>query len=139
MFGNFCRAIGLKSGEMSWHRSIALRILWSIEEVVWCLDHRVGFFNSFKKRAGHMVQTNASADRGYCLCLASLLPLLATSEHCHARAAALAVPATALALAALRCCTGSPRTLPHRPPSCLCACTRALALRCWFGSPAVVR
>ena len=56
MFGNFCRAIGLGSGEMSWLRSIALRTLLRIEELVWRLDHRVGFCNNFKKRARHIVQ-----------------------------------------------------------------------------------
>ena len=56
MFGNSCRAIGLGSGEMSWLRSIALRTLLRIEELVWRLDRRVGFCNSFKKRAHHIVQ-----------------------------------------------------------------------------------
>ena len=48
MFGNFCRAISLGSGEMSWLRSIALRTLLHIEELVWRLDHRVGFSKAFK-------------------------------------------------------------------------------------------
>ena len=82
MFGNFCRAIGLGSGEMSWLRSIALRTLLNIEELVWRLGHRVGFFNGFKKRACHIVSTKANAGRGHRLCLALLLPLLAASEHC---------------------------------------------------------
>ena len=42
---------------MSYHRSIALRTYWSIEEVVWRLDLRVGFFDNFKKRACHLFRT----------------------------------------------------------------------------------
>ena len=54
MFGNLCRAIGLGSGAMSWPRSIAPRTLLRIEELVWCLDLRVGFCDKFKKRACHL-------------------------------------------------------------------------------------
>ena len=71
---------------MSWLRSIALRTLLCIEELIWHLDQRVGFFNIFKKRARHI----AGAGRGHRLYLALLLPLLAASEHYRASRVATA-------------------------------------------------
>ena len=60
MFGSVCREIGLGSSIVSWHGSIVLRTLLRLKELVWRLDHWVGFRDCFKNRARHLLQTKPS-------------------------------------------------------------------------------
>ena len=42
---------------VSWHGSIVLRTLLRLKELVWRLDHWVGFRDCFKNRARHLLWT----------------------------------------------------------------------------------
>ena len=45
---------------VSWHGSIVLRTLLRLKELVWRLDHWVGFRDCFKNHARHLLQTKPS-------------------------------------------------------------------------------
>ena len=60
---------------MSWHGSIVLRTLLRLKELVWRLDHWVGFRDCFKNRARHLLRTKPS------LTVVTLLPRLSATAR----------------------------------------------------------
>jgi len=60
---------------VSWHGSIVLRTLLRLKELVWRLDHWVGFRDCFKNRARHLLRTKPS------LTVVTLLPRLSATAR----------------------------------------------------------
>ena len=58
-----------------WHESLVLRTLLRLKELVWHLDHWIGFRDCFKNRARHLLRTKPS------LTVVTLLPRLSATAR----------------------------------------------------------